>query len=228
MPNYEVIVPAGWLPGFHTHFQAQLGEVVAAIPVPDGCEPKTVLHVEAPKGTSKVDVIIPEDVTPGSQFVANVGGQLVNVPCPPHMRPGQTLSVAVAGDAALELGEVRIVKPGKPRAPSRGNRLVGSAFGGGSKSSARRPPQSPSYEMNVGNDSYAPSPSDSARGSARGHMSPGRHGQQSPGRAHNGSMTPGRSSSPRAQSPGSSRGPRPKRSSSPVSRAAAMLGRSKK
>ena len=32
-------------------------EVVAAIPVPDYCEPRAVLHVEAPKGTSKV--IIP-------------------------------------------------------------------------------------------------------------------------------------------------------------------------
>ena len=231
-PLYEVVVPAGWLPGFHTHFQAQLGEVVAAIPVPDLCEPKTVLHVEAPKGTSKVDVVIPDDVTPGSQFVANVGGQLVNVPCPPHMRPGQTLSVAVAGDAALELGEVRIVKHGKPRAPSNGRGLagmLGSKSSGGSKSSARRPPQSPSYEMNVGHE-YAPSPADSARGSARGHMSPGRHGQQSPGRASSprhasGAMSPGR-----ANSPGSSRGPRPKRSSSPVSRAAALLGggRSKK
>ena len=52
--TYEVVVPAGWVSGLHTHFQAQLGDVVAAIPVPDGCEPKTVLHIEAPKGTSKV------------------------------------------------------------------------------------------------------------------------------------------------------------------------------
>ena len=112
-PVYEVVVPAGWLAGFHTHFQAQLGDVVAAIPVPDFCEPKAVLHVEAPRGTSKVDIVVPDDATPGSQFVANVGGQLVNVPCPPHMKPGQTLSVAVAGDSALELGEVRMVKQGK-------------------------------------------------------------------------------------------------------------------
>ena len=229
-PLYEVVVPKGWLPGFHTHFQAQLGEVVAAIPVPDHCEPNTVLHVEAPVGTSKVDVVIPEDATPGSQFVANVGGQLVNVPCPPHMRPGQTLSVAVAGDAALELGEVRIVKAGKPRAPSRGRHIVAPSLShqSGSSSARRRqnsPPMAPSYEMNV-SDGRAPSPAHggmSARsnspGSARGGMSPGRQSARG-----GGDVTPGR-----ASSPGSSRGPRPKRSSSPVSRAAAMLGgRSKK
>ena len=62
-PMYEVVVPPAWLPGFHTHFQAQLGEVVAAVPVPDHCEPRTVLHVEAPTGTSKVDIVIPDNAT---------------------------------------------------------------------------------------------------------------------------------------------------------------------
>ena len=217
-PTFEVVVPSGWLPGYHTHFQAQLGEVVAAIPVPDHCEPKTVLHVEAPKGTSKVDVVIPDDATPGAQFVANVGGQLVNVPCPPHMKPGQTLSVAVAGDSALELGEVRVVKPGKARAPSRGRHLVNpvsaASPSGGSAGRRRGPPLAPSYEMNVGGAAeLAAAP---AAGFSPGRSAPG----MSPGRPAPGSA---RSPSPRSQSPSSSRGPRPRRSGSPVSRAAASI-----
>ena len=226
-PVFEVTVPAGFVAGLHTHFQAQLGDVVAAIPVPEGCEPKMVLHVEAPKGTSKVDVIIPDDATPGSQFVANVGGQLVNVPCPPHMRPGQVLSVAVAGDSALELGEVRIARPGK-RTPSRLKVASPSGLGGGS-SSARRKMNAfqPSYEYNIDDGSPAPrgeSPrlsarrgGDSPRRSARGGESPGRHGRQD---------SPGRNPPSSGRKPA----PAPRRTSSPMHRAAQMLmpGKSRK
>ena len=234
-PIFEVVVPNGWVPGIHTHFQAQLGDVVAAIPVPEGCEPKTVLHVEAPKGTSKVDVVIPDDAVPGSQFVANVGGQLVNVPCPPHMKPGQMLSVAVAGDSALELGGVWVARPGKARGtPSRTGRLVPplpSSAGGGRR--GKPPAYAPSYEYNI--DVGA-----TGQGTTRGQDSPGRvhtgRGQESPGRRaqspRQGSARQGspRQGSPRQDSPGrnpQSSGrrpaPAPKRTSSPMSRAAQML-----
>ena len=220
-PVFEVVVPSGWLSGFHTHFQAQLGEVVAAIPVPDSCEPKAVIHVEAPKGTSKVDVVIPDDATPGSQFVANVGGQLVNVPCPPHMRPGQTLSVAVAGDSALELGEVKVVKPGKSKPMTKGRHLVsplriggspasGPGSGDGSGSARRKgksPPMAPTYEMH--NFDNAPAPASSGQHSSRGRAASPRPD------------SPGRAASPRNSARGA---PKPKRSSSPMKLGAALLG----
>ena len=242
-PTFEVVVPSGWVGGVHTHFQAQLGDVVAAIPVPEGCEPKTVLHVEAPKGTSKVDVVIPDDATPGAQFVANVGGQLVNVPCPPHMKPGQVLSVAVAGDSALELGEVRIARLGKARKPT---------LSPGGRQLRRPPPFQPAYECNIDVSSAAsrfdsPGRAHSGRAqdspgrcSSRGQDSPGRaqRGQDSPGRAHRGQDSPGRrgqdspgrgsnraQESPGRNPPSSGRrpAPAPKRTSSPMSRAAQML-----
>jgi hypothetical protein len=209
-PVFEVVVPSGWVPGMHTHFQAQLGEVVAAIPVPEGCEPKAVLHVEAPEGTSKIDIVIPEDAVPGAQFVANVGGQLVNVPCPPHMRPGQTLSVAVAGESALELGEVKVVKNGKARSTPKPPRILSS-------SPAKKAPNfEPQYSINFGADS----PGRAHTGGRQD--SPGRAArQESPGRG-SGSARPAspRSASPRPDSPGRKAKPAsPKpRQASPMSR----------
>ena len=209
-PVFEVVVPSGWVPGMHTHFQAQLGEVVAAIPVPEGCEPKAVLHVEAPEGTSKIDIVIPEDAVPGAQFVANVGGQLVNVPCPPHMRPGQTLSVAVAGESALELGEVKVVKNGKARSTPKPPRILPS-------SPAKKAPNfEPQYSINFGADS----PGRAHTGGRQD--SPGRAMRlESPGRG-SGSARPAspRSASPRPDSPGRKAKPAsPKpRQASPMSR----------
>jgi hypothetical protein len=209
-PVFEVVVPSGWVSGMHTHFQAQLGEVVAAIPVPEGCEPKAVLHVEAPEGTSKIDIVIPEDAVPGAQFVANVGGQLVNVPCPPHMRPGQTLSVAVAGESALELGEVKVVKNGKARSTPKPPRILSS-------SPAKKAPNfEPQYSINFGADS----PGRAHTGGRQD--SPGRAArQESPGRG-SGSARPAspRSASPRPDSPGRKAKPAsPKpRQASPMSR----------
>ena len=148
---------------------------------------------------------------PGSQFVANVGGQLVNVPCPPHMKPGQTLSVAVAGDAALELGEVKVARPGKARTPAKlklgspSAKLKGGNF-------------EPDYGFNVGS---ARMDSPGRPNTGRGQESPGRgHRQDSPGRAS------ARSASPRPDSPGrgaplsSGRKPAPAkpRQASPMSR----------
>jgi hypothetical protein len=209
-PVFEVVVPSGWVSGMHTHFQAQLGEVVAAIPVPEGCEPKAVLHVEAPEGTSKIDIVIPEDAVPGAQFVANVGGQLVNVPCPPHMRPGQMLSVAVAGESALELGEVKVVKNGKARSTPKPPRILSS-------SPAKKAPNfEPQYSINFGADS----PGRAHTGGRQD--SPGRAArQESPGRG-SGSARPAspRSASPRPDSPGRKAKPAsPKpRQASPMSR----------
>mmetsp|Transcript_47437 Transcript_47437/g.94679 ORF Transcript_47437/g.94679 Transcript_47437/m.94679 type:complete len:232 (-) Transcript_47437:383-1078(-) len=107
---FEVVMPASWVPGF-THFQAQVGDFIAAIPVPNGAGPKTLLHVAAPQKASKGNIVIPADAVPGSQFLATVGGQTFNVPVPPYMKPGQKLSVTLpAADATLE---VRIAKPGE-------------------------------------------------------------------------------------------------------------------
>jgi len=225
-PIFEVVVPSGWVVGVHTHFQAQLGDVVAAIPVPEGCDPKTVLHVEAPKGTSKVDIVIPDDAVPGSQFVANVGGQLVNVPCPPHMKPGQALSVAVAGDSALELGEVRVAKPGKARPASRTRSLVPpiAASPTGGKRGAK--PYMPAYEYNIDVGAAARGQDSPGRShTGRGSESPGRQSSPRQGSPRQGSPRPGRQDSPGRNPPSSGRrpAPAPKRTSSPMSRAAQML-----
>ena len=126
------------------------------------------------------------------------------------MRPGQTLSVAVAGESALELGEVKVVKNGKARSTPKPPRILPS-------SPAKKAPNfEPQYSINFGADS----PGRAHTGGRQD--SPGRAMRlESPGRG-SGSARPAspRSASPRPDSPGRKAKPAsPKpRQASPMSR----------
>eukprot|EP00325_Prymnesiales_sp_UTEX-LB-985_P003423 CAMPEP_0174706124 /NCGR_PEP_ID=MMETSP1094-20130205/9089_1 /TAXON_ID=156173 /ORGANISM="Chrysochromulina brevifilum, Strain UTEX LB 985" /LENGTH=238 /DNA_ID=CAMNT_0015904353 /DNA_START=18 /DNA_END=734 /DNA_ORIENTATION=+ len=95
---YDVRIPKEWDPARHTHLDVHLGHLLASICVPKGCCASSLISIVAPSNhsTTAHEIIIPEDAVPGSEFVANLEGELQLVKCPSHMKPGQKIKVYVS------------------------------------------------------------------------------------------------------------------------------------
>lgn len=111
MQTFAVTVPPGVGPG--QQFQASLDGQLTMVIVPHGSGPSSTLHVQIPVRPSSVQkyaVTIPNNVTPGGRFQANLGGQLVWLHCPRNLGPGKQMLVD-ANQAQNNNGQIKSWPP---------------------------------------------------------------------------------------------------------------------